>query len=212
MSYDRAWKYLEAAGPAGQGDRNNNLNRISYALLERFPDLSQSDHLELMHRWGSNCSPSLSESEVAKTASSAWHGAQRNGAVGLKQKSMPSRPASSPRIASSRPIAPPPKQDDQKLPAKAYDLETFDESLPPAMTDGTVQLLKAAFKAGEKVRIVPATLADDGGEVLPVTNCKDFGMIELWDDRAVQVVFNTGIRADGKEAKLWTSGAAVMWG
>ena len=84
--------------------------------------------------------------------------------------------------------------------------------LPPAMTDGTVQLLKAAFKAGEKVRIVPATLADDGGEVLPVTNCKDFGMIELWDDRAVQVVFNTGIRADGKEAKLWTSGAAVMWG
>ena len=28
---------------------------------------------------------------------------------------------------------------------------------------------------------------------LEVTNIKDFGMIELWDDRAVQVGFNTGI-------------------
>lgn len=30
------------------------------------------------------------------------------------------------------------------------------------------------------------------GEVLPVTNVKDYGMIELWDDRAVQVIPNTG--------------------
>ncbi len=30
------------------------------------------------------------------------------------------------------------------------------------------------------------------GEVLPVTNIKDFDMIELWDDRAVQVGMNTG--------------------
>jgi hypothetical protein len=35
------------------------------------------------------------------------------------------------------------------------------------------------------------------GEVLPVTCTKDFQMIELWDDRAVQVVPNTGLRADG---------------
>lgn len=30
------------------------------------------------------------------------------------------------------------------------------------------------------------------GRSLPITNVKDFGMIELWDDRAVQVKFNTG--------------------
>lgn len=30
------------------------------------------------------------------------------------------------------------------------------------------------------------------GYLLVVTNEKDFGMIELWDDRAVQVVPNTG--------------------
>lgn len=34
------------------------------------------------------------------------------------------------------------------------------------------------------------------GVVLPITNIKDFGMIEYWDDRAVQVITNTGLRAD----------------
>lgn len=32
------------------------------------------------------------------------------------------------------------------------------------------------------------------GESLPVTNVKDYDMLELWDDRAVQVEFNTGRR------------------
>lgn len=31
------------------------------------------------------------------------------------------------------------------------------------------------------------------GVVLPVTNKKDYGMVELWDDRAVAVIPNTGI-------------------
>lgn len=30
------------------------------------------------------------------------------------------------------------------------------------------------------------------GQVLEITNIKDFGMIELWDDRAVRVETNTG--------------------
>jgi hypothetical protein len=30
------------------------------------------------------------------------------------------------------------------------------------------------------------------GQVLPITNEKDTKMIELWDDRAVQVIANTG--------------------
>lgn len=36
------------------------------------------------------------------------------------------------------------------------------------------------------------------GEKLPVTATKDFSMTQLWDDRAVQVVPNTGLRADGR--------------
>lgn len=30
------------------------------------------------------------------------------------------------------------------------------------------------------------------GQKLEVTNVKDFGMVELWDDRAIQVITNTG--------------------
>lgn len=37
------------------------------------------------------------------------------------------------------------------------------------------------------------------GVRLPVTCSKDFAMVELWDDRCVQVVPNTGQRADGKD-------------
>ena len=36
------------------------------------------------------------------------------------------------------------------------------------------------------------------GRILPITCKKDHKMIELWDDRAVQVIPNTGRRADGK--------------
>lgn len=35
------------------------------------------------------------------------------------------------------------------------------------------------------------------GTILPVTCEKDYGMVELWDDRAIQIVCNTGKRADG---------------
>jgi hypothetical protein len=38
------------------------------------------------------------------------------------------------------------------------------------------------------------------GARLEVVCEKDYGMIELWDDRAVQVVPNTGKRVDGRDA------------
>lgn len=37
------------------------------------------------------------------------------------------------------------------------------------------------------------------GAVLPITATKDFGMVELWDDRCVQVEPNTGRRMDGND-------------
>lgn len=37
------------------------------------------------------------------------------------------------------------------------------------------------------------------GRVLMITNQKDFGLVELWDDRVVQVEKNTGMRVDGRE-------------
>jgi hypothetical protein len=37
------------------------------------------------------------------------------------------------------------------------------------------------------------------GTSLPVTCVKDYGCIEIWDDRAIQIIPNTGRRADGGE-------------
>jgi hypothetical protein len=34
------------------------------------------------------------------------------------------------------------------------------------------------------------------GRVLPITNEKDYGMVELWDDRCIQIEHNTGRRMD----------------
>lgn len=40
------------------------------------------------------------------------------------------------------------------------------------------------------------------GQRLPITNVKDYGLYELWDDRAVQVIPNTGLRADGVDNEI----------
>lgn len=45
--------------------------------------------------------------------------------------------------------------------------------------------------------VIAAWCLEHIGQVLPITNKKDYGMVELWDDRAVQVIPNTGERADG---------------
>lgn len=49
------------------------------------------------------------------------------------------------------------------------------------------------------LRTIEAWSLKHFGVVLPVTFKKDYAMIELWDDRCVQVIPNTGERADGKE-------------
>jgi hypothetical protein len=85
-----------------------------------------------------------------------------------------------------------------------------------------VARVKGWLAAGRDVRIVTARVSHNGtaasmvaaqialihvmrwcavhlGTELPVTCTKDYAMLELWDDRAVQVVPNVGLRADGQE-------------
>ena len=79
-----------------------------------------------------------------------------------------------------------------------------------------VQRVKWWLAAGKEVRIFTARVAQTDnrdavvkaiefwcithlGQKLEITCRKDHQMIELWDDRAVQVIPNTGKRADGKE-------------
>lgn len=53
---------------------------------------------------------------------------------------------------------------------------------------------------GSVRRAIEAWCVEHLGRVIPITCCKDYGMIELWDDRCVQVIPNTGERADGLAA------------
>jgi hypothetical protein len=85
----------------------------------------------------------------------------------------------------------------------------------PAMLHRVIKWLSE----GQDVRIMTARVSHDGtehriaeccrareaiakwclqhvGRVLPITCMKDYSMVELWDDRAVQVIPNTGVRAD----------------
>lgn len=49
-----------------------------------------------------------------------------------------------------------------------------------------------AMEAWNAVQAIRRWCQQHIGQVLPITNVKDYGMIELWDDRAVQVRPNTG--------------------
>jgi predicted kinase len=79
-----------------------------------------------------------------------------------------------------------------------------------------VERIKNWMAKGKEVRIVTARVAprsdvdearkvietwlqEHFGTVFPITHEKDMLMIELWDDRCVQVVPNTGERVDGKD-------------
>lgn len=72
-----------------------------------------------------------------------------------------------------------------------------------------VRRVKEWINAGKDVRILTASYPQDAdyiakwlkqhvGKSLPITNKKDHDMMELWDDKAVQVIPNTGERADGR--------------
>jgi len=78
-----------------------------------------------------------------------------------------------------------------------------------------VERIQEWVASGKEVKIFTARVAfdEDGstedlikawckehlGFDLEVTNKKDYGMIELWDDRAIQVKVNTGERVDGQD-------------
>jgi hypothetical protein len=48
------------------------------------------------------------------------------------------------------------------------------------------------------IRVIHEWCERHGLPRLDITNVKDLAMAELWDDRAVQVVINTGRRVDGR--------------
>ena len=91
-----------------------------------------------------------------------------------------------------------------------------DETSIGAPIPKMVERVKRWIADGVDVRIVTARIHPDWphltlrrtvieswcaahlGKVLPITHEKDYNMVELWDDRCVQVIPNTGERVDGK--------------
>jgi hypothetical protein len=65
-----------------------------------------------------------------------------------------------------------------------------------------VRIFTARASQPEQVKIVQDWLEANGLPRLPVTNVKDLAMIELWDDRAVQVEINTGMPVRGSTSRV----------
>ena len=77
--------------------------------------------------------------------------------------------------------------------------EGVDVRIFTARVDGGTVALSMGNPAGENFReverirgIIQDWTEKHFGVRLPVTNQKDYGMVQLWDDRAVRVVENTG--------------------
>ena len=62
------------------------------------------------------------------------------------------------------------------------------------------QMFDSSEFAKQQVDVIQNWCEKHIGVRLPVTATKDYGMIELWDDRCVQVEPNTGRRMDGKKS------------
>lgn len=55
-----------------------------------------------------------------------------------------------------------------------------------------IRIFTARASDMDQVRLIEFWCKEHLGQTLPVTDRKDFSMVELWDDRAIRVEKNTG--------------------
>lgn len=55
-----------------------------------------------------------------------------------------------------------------------------------------VKIFTARATDPEEIPYIKKWLSDNGLPELEITNCKDYGTIEIWDDKARRVTINTG--------------------
>lgn len=88
-----------------------------------------------------------------------------------------------------------------------------------ARVDGGTVALSMGNQDGEQCRnvarvkgFIETWCEQHVGRVLPITCQKDFGMIELWDDRCIQVIPNTGrtIADELESVRIALSGKAAL--
>lgn len=66
----------------------------------------------------------------------------------------------------------------------------------------TVKIFTARADSPEAVKAIKKWLKDNGFGNLEVTNKKDYGLVEYYDDRAIQVEKNTGRLIGEQDTKL----------
>lgn len=88
---------------------------------------------------------------------------------------------------------------------RAWLVEGKDVRIFTARADGGLVAIQMGNPEGEKfkdlsriTRIIQDWTEKHFGVRLPVTNRKDYGMVELWDDRCMQVIPNTGVALKDK--------------
>jgi hypothetical protein len=93
------------------------------------------------------------------------------------------------KIFTARAYCPPEPQNPGKLPAGNYNPDNL-KIMEAEYTDW----LSRRLQVRASLRAIQAWCGVHLGTILDVTCTKDFNMVELWDDRCVQVMTNTGER------------------
>ena len=90
----------------------------------------------------------------------------------------------------------------------SQDADAIGEPIEPMMqrvrqwlaNGQAVKIFTARASVPRQIDLVKQWLEENGLPDLEVTNAKDFRMIELWDDRAVQVTKNSGQPLNGQDS------------
>jgi RecA-family ATPase len=154
---DRARSYVSKCPPAvsGQNGHATTFN-VAVALMHGFA-LSEADAWPIFSDYNHTCSPPWSESELRHKLQSALttpHAKPRGFLLGTTGSASRNGSSRSMQSVTSQP----------KLVAPKFDVPDTLE-VPAPMTDGARALLRSCFLPGDAVRIVSATLNDEGLEI-----------------------------------------------
>lgn len=158
---DQARAYLAKVDGAvsGSGGHDQTFS-VACALVHGFA-LSEAEARDLLDGWNARCQPPWSDREIDHKLASALavtnHQKPRGHLLRAPQRRQTRTGGPTPATAVTTPTNPKPAPRPYALDAKAV--------IPEPIPDGTRELLRAAFRPGEGVCIVPATITEGGDEV-----------------------------------------------
>lgn len=160
--YEQAHRYLAAIPGAVSGSKGHNQTfTVACALIHGFA-LSRSDARALMDEYNRTCDPVWSDREIEHKLTEAEANQKHQKPRGHLIKKTVRRVFLDSN--HSEPPKPVPHPEVKQAKTKRYEVNSSLD-LPPALEDGTRELIKAAFEPGEGIRIEVARNNEDGKEV-----------------------------------------------